>query len=193
MIKSLKQFTKTRSEMVRGMAVAVGLAAVLALPGTGFAQNETPKAGGVLKIAHSTRIATMNVLNLSGPAEYPAIDMLYSGLTRIGMDNHPHPDLAESWSANSDATVFDFKLGEVGFALVIAWILFRLLRMFFDLFLDSWRSPAHDPTDLILGKLISLLFYGTLLLALTAISVTYLMLLIIEDPVESLSQFFPPP
>ena len=89
-------------------------------------------------------------------------------------------------------TVFDFKLGEVGFALVIAWILFRLLQMFFDLFLDSWRSPAHDSTDLILGKLISLLFYGTLLIALTAASVTYLMLLIIKNPVESLSQFFPP-
>ena len=89
-------------------------------------------------------------------------------------------------------TVFDFKLSKVGFALVIAWILYRLLQMFFDLFLDSWRRPARDSTDLILGKLISLLFYGTLLLALTAISVTYLMLLIIEDPVESLSQFFPP-
>ena len=89
-------------------------------------------------------------------------------------------------------TVFDFKLAEVGFALVIAWILFRLLQMFFDLFLDSWRSPAHDSTDLILGKLISLLFYGTLLIALTAASVTYLMLLIIKNPVESLSQFFPP-
>ena len=89
-------------------------------------------------------------------------------------------------------TVFDLKLGEVGFALVVAWILFRLLQMFFDLFLDSWHSPAHAFTDLILGKLISLLFYGTLLLALTAASVIYLMLLIIEDPVESLSQFFPP-
>ena len=89
-------------------------------------------------------------------------------------------------------TVFDFKLSGVGFALVIAWILYRLLQMFFDLFLDSWRSPAHDSTDLILGKLISLLFYGTLLLALTAASVTYLMLLIIKNPVESLSQFFPP-
>ena len=88
-------------------------------------------------------------------------------------------------------TVFDFNLGEVGFALVIVWILFRLLQMFFDLFLDSWRSPAHDSTDLILGKLISLLFYGTLLLALTAVSVAYVMLLIIEDPAESLSQFFP--
>ena len=89
-------------------------------------------------------------------------------------------------------TVFDFKPGEVGFALVIAWILFRLLQMFLDLFLDSWRRPAHDSTDLILGKLISLLFYGTLLLALTAASLTYLILLIIEDPVKSLSQFFPP-
>ena len=36
-------------------------------------------------------------------------------------------------------TVFEFKLGEVRFALVIAWILFRLLQMFFDLFLDICR------------------------------------------------------
>ena len=90
-------------------------------------------------------------------------------------------------------TVFDLKLTGVGLALVIAWVLYRLLQMFFDLFLGSWRSPAHDPTDLILGKLISLLFYGTLLLTLTAASVTYIMLLIIEDPAEWLSEFFPLP
>ena len=90
-------------------------------------------------------------------------------------------------------TVFDLKLSGVGFALVIAWVLYRLLQMFFDLFLDSWRSPAHDPTDLILGKLISLLFYGTLLLMLTAASVTYIILLIIEDPAEWLGEFFPLP
>tara|TARA_B100000949_G_scaffold167693_1_gene148110 strand:+ start:664 stop:1035 length:372 start_codon:yes stop_codon:yes gene_type:complete len=88
-------------------------------------------------------------------------------------------------------TVVDFKLSEVGLALVIAWVLYRLLQMFFDLFLDSWRSPAHDSTDLILGKLISLLFYGTLLLTLIAASVTYVMLLVITDPAEWLSLFFP--
>ena len=86
-------------------------------------------------------------------------------------------------------TVFDFKLSEVGFSLAIAWILYRLLHMFFDLFLDSWRSPAHGSTDLILGKLISLLFYGTLLLTVTAASVTYAVSLIIKDPAEWLSQF----
>lgn len=106
----MKKFNPKRREVTRGMVAALGLAAALALPGSGFAQNDTPKIGGVLKIAHSTRIATMNVLNLSGPAEYPAIDMLYSGLTRIGMDNRPAPDLAESWSANAEATEFLFKL-----------------------------------------------------------------------------------
>ena len=89
------------------------------------------------------------------------------------------------------STVVDFKLSEVGLALVIAWVLYRLLQMFFDLFLDSWRSPAHDSTDLILGKLISLLFYGTLLLTLIAACVTYVMLLVIADPAEWLSLFFP--
>ena len=84
-------------------------------------------------------------------------------------------------------TVFEFKFSEVGFALVIAWVLYRLLQMSFDLFLDSWRSPAHDSTDLILGKLISLLFYGTLLLTLTAVGVTYVMLLIIQDPTKWIS------
>ena len=88
-------------------------------------------------------------------------------------------------------TVFDLKLTEVGLSLVIAWVLYRLLQMLLDLFLGSWRSPAHDPTDLILGKLISLLFYGTLLLTLTAVGVTYMMLLIIQDPGKWFSQLFP--
>ena len=92
--------------------VLMGLAASTALPGMSFAQGATPVSGGTLKISHSTRIATLNVLSLSGPAEYPCIDMLYSGLTRTGLDNQPHPDLATEWSANDDATEFTFILRE---------------------------------------------------------------------------------
>ena len=88
-------------------------------------------------------------------------------------------------------TVFDFKLRQVGFALVIVWVLYRLLQMSFGLFLDSWQSPSHDSTDLILGKLISLLFYGTLLLTLTAFGATYVMLLILQDPAKWFNKFFP--
>ena len=90
--------------------VLMGLAATTALPSISFAQSGQPVSGGTLKISHSTRIATLNPLSLSGPAEYPCIDMLYSRLTRIGFDSQPHPDLAESWVASPDATEFTFTL-----------------------------------------------------------------------------------
>ncbi len=89
-------------------AVILGLAIAFVIPGLSFAQS--PKHGGTLKISHSTRIATLNVLQLSGPAEYPSVDMLYSGLTRIGPDNSPTPDLAMDWVGAEDGTVFTFNL-----------------------------------------------------------------------------------
>jgi len=89
----------------------LGMALALAVPALGAAQSD-PKMGGTLKVSHSTRIATLNVLSLSGPAEYPVIDMAYSGLTRIGPDSQPMPDLAESWEGSADATEFTFNLRE---------------------------------------------------------------------------------
>ena len=88
--------------------VLLGMALALAVPAIGAAQSD----GGTLKISHSTRIATLNPLSLSGPAEYPVIDMAYSGLTRIGLDSQPQPDLAESWKGSADATEFTFRLRE---------------------------------------------------------------------------------
>ena len=95
-------FSKLRRSVLFSMALA------LALPTFGAAQSN----GGTLKISHSTRIATLNPLSLSGPAEYPVIDMAYSGLTRIGPDSQPMPDLAKSWEGSPDATEFTFRLHE---------------------------------------------------------------------------------
>ncbi len=89
-------------------SVLLCMALALALPTFGAAQSN----GGTLKISHSTRIATLNPLSLSGPAEYPVIDMAYSGLTRIGPDSQPMPDLAKSWEGSPDATEFTFHLRE---------------------------------------------------------------------------------
>lgn len=102
----MTQFTVSRRGVMIGMT-ALGMS-----PSLGLAQSAEPKRGGTLKISHSTRIATLNPLILSGPAEYPSIDMLYSGLTRMGPDNLPKPDLAESWEADADARGFTFKLRE---------------------------------------------------------------------------------
>ncbi len=97
--------------MANRRQVVIGLAAASAVPTVGFAQSGTPTYGGTLKISHSTRIATLNVMQLSGPAEYPCVDMLYSGLTRIEPGrNSAGPDLATSWEANEDATQFTYNL-----------------------------------------------------------------------------------
>jgi peptide/nickel transport system substrate-binding protein len=91
--------------------VVIGMAAATAIPAISSAKSMTPKSGGVLKISHSTRIATLNVMKLSGPAEYPCVDMLYSGLTRIAPGNNAaDPDLATDWEANEDASEFTFNL-----------------------------------------------------------------------------------
>ena len=101
----MKEFKPNRREIV------IGLAAASTVPGLGLAQSMTPEMGGTLKISHSTRIATLNVMKLSGPAEYPCVDMLYSGLTRIAPGNNAaDPDLATGWEANNDATEFTFSL-----------------------------------------------------------------------------------
>lgn len=87
-----------------------GLAGAAALPGALQAQTATPKTGGLLKISHSTRIAQLNVLQLSGPSEYLAVDMIYSGLTRLDPNMTPQPELAISWTAAPDAKAFTFRL-----------------------------------------------------------------------------------
>jgi peptide/nickel transport system substrate-binding protein len=95
--------------MVKRRHVIMGLAATTALPRMGLAQS-APKRGGTLRISHSNRIATLNVMTNSGVGEYPVMDMVYSGLTRIGLNNTVLNDLAESWEANDDATEFVFHL-----------------------------------------------------------------------------------
>ena len=99
------------SFMMTRRGVMMTTAAAMAMPRLSLAQGDA-KMGGTLKISHSTRIAMLNPLSLSGPAEYPVIDMVYSGLTRIGPDNLPMADLAESWEGSEDAKTFTYKLRE---------------------------------------------------------------------------------
>ena len=89
--------------------VLSGIAAAAALPSSAMAQP-APKRGGVLKVSVSTRTTSLNPLQISGPSEYIAIDMLYSGLLRMGADMKPAPDLALGYTSDADAKVFTFRL-----------------------------------------------------------------------------------
>ena len=90
-------------------AVIGGVAASMALPLAATAQP-APKRGGTLRISVSNRTASLNPLQISGPSEYIAADMLFSGLLRMGLDMKPAPDLALDYTADADAKVFTYRL-----------------------------------------------------------------------------------
>ncbi len=133
--------------------VVFGLAAAATIPALRFAQAGTPKRGGTLKISHSTRIATLNVMQLSGPAEYPCVDMLYSGLTRIAPGkNAADPDLATGWDANDDATVFTFNLRPgVTFHDGTPFTSADVVATFRAILDPDFGSPARSVLDMIEG------------------------------------------
>ena len=64
----------------------------------------------VLKISVATRTTSLNPLQISGPSEYIAIDLLYSGLLRMAPDMTAQPDLALGFTSDPAAKVFTFTL-----------------------------------------------------------------------------------
>ncbi|MBI1773906.1 MAG: ABC transporter substrate-binding protein [Proteobacteria bacterium] len=92
------------------LAAAGGLAAGWALWRPSQPWAATPRPGGTLRVSVSVRCTTINPLNHSSLSEYMASEMLYSGLTRLELNMAPVGDLAQSWTANGDATEFVFKL-----------------------------------------------------------------------------------
>jgi peptide/nickel transport system substrate-binding protein len=102
-----RDFLKT-SALV-GMA---GVAFSVGMPLTGWAQDATPKAGGVLRLGltgagsgDSYDPGTWN--NAFLLVGFPAV---YNTLVEIDTDGSALPELAEGWETSSDAKVWTFKL-----------------------------------------------------------------------------------
>ena len=86
------------------LRTGVGLGA-LALAGPAWAQA-APRRGGVLRISVDQAAAKLNPLLTRVNPEYLLAELLYSGLTRLGTDMTPEPDLAESWTISPDGLMW---------------------------------------------------------------------------------------
>ncbi len=86
--------------------IAVGVAALLLPLGTALAEPS-----GTLRQAHDLGFGTNSSLDPSSQGRvFAMIDKVMNRLVRPGLDGVPQPDLAESWSASDDATVWTFNL-----------------------------------------------------------------------------------
>jgi peptide/nickel transport system substrate-binding protein len=95
-----------RREVLAGAGLAASAAV---LPRAAFAQT-TPRRGGILRVSVDQAVARLNPLLTRVNPEYLVAEMLYSGLTRLGGDMTPLPDLALSWASNPELTQWTFRL-----------------------------------------------------------------------------------
>jgi peptide/nickel transport system substrate-binding protein len=101
-----------RRSFIAGVTAAAGLSA---LPWR-FARAETPKSGGVLKVAYASDIHSGRfTLNREGPPGYETFwvsNNIHNQLVTLGADYKVTPDLAQSWESLADGTEYVFKLHE---------------------------------------------------------------------------------
>jgi peptide/nickel transport system substrate-binding protein len=91
------------------LAGSAALGSELLMPRVCFAQPRA-KRGGTLRISVDQAMAKLNPLLMRVNPEYLVGEMLYSGVTRLGADMTPLPDLAEAWTASPDLVEWTFKL-----------------------------------------------------------------------------------
>jgi len=101
-----------RRSFIAGVTAAAGLSA---LPWR-FAQAETPKSGGMLKVAYASDIHSGRfTLNREGPPGYETFwvsNNIHNQLVTLGPDYKVTPDLAQSWEILGNGTEYVFKLHE---------------------------------------------------------------------------------
>lgn len=96
------------TKLTRRAALALS-AAALSLSLTGTAQAD-PTPGGNLRVSVNITPQVLNPMLVRTNPEYMIAEMLYSGLTTLGDDMTAQPDLATSWTANSDASEWTFTI-----------------------------------------------------------------------------------
>lgn len=99
--------TLTRRALLRASAAALAL--TYALPA--FADSHAVP-GGTLRVSVNITPQVLNPMLVRTNPEYMIAEMLYSGLTTLGLDMTAQPDLATAWSANDDATEWTFTIRE---------------------------------------------------------------------------------
>lgn len=93
-----------RSMLAVVAAAMIGLAAGAAGPATA--------AEGTLRVGFVDPPQGMDPALAVVGASHQAIDLIYSGLTKLDKDAVPQPDLAESWTLDEAGTTYVFKLRE---------------------------------------------------------------------------------
>lgn len=103
-----------RRDFLKGSAAAglVAAAFSMGLPFGAFAQEATPKPGGVLRLglAGGSTTDSLDPGSWSDTFTFVGFSAVYNTLSEIAVDGTAIPELAESWESSPDARIWTFKL-----------------------------------------------------------------------------------
>lgn len=107
--------TLNRRQLLGGL---LGATATLSLAACGAppldlperAASGTAKAGATMRIARPAASAAETLDPASSLSAYEYLGAIYNRVVRLDREGTTVPDLATDWSANADATVWDFRL-----------------------------------------------------------------------------------
>ena len=105
-----------RNMMIKSAAAAAGVTAmtaagpILRQSSSAFAQDATPKTGGILRMGMQSDPSALDPQLQSLTAIWHVVEHIYSNLTAILPDMSVTPDLAESWDISDDGIVYTFNL-----------------------------------------------------------------------------------
>ena len=96
-----------------GCAIGVFLLVFCLLAGPGMAGSESPKYGGVFKLATHQDIPTLDCMMTSADVPYEVGGHIFETLVQyITADGQIAPELADSWTVSKDNLKFTFKIRE---------------------------------------------------------------------------------
>ncbi|VVN47108.1 ABC transporter substrate-binding protein [Pseudomonas fluorescens] len=103
-----------RRDFLKGSAAAglVAAAFSMGLPFGAFAQETTPKPGGVLRLglAGGSTTDSLDPGSWSDTFTFVGFAAVYNTLSEIAVDGTAIPELAERWESSPDARIWTFKL-----------------------------------------------------------------------------------
>jgi peptide/nickel transport system substrate-binding protein len=108
------EFSFPRRDFLKYSAAAAAVAGAfsMGLPFGAFAEETTPKAGGVLRLglAGGSTTDSKDPGSWADTFTFVGFSAVYNTLTEIAVDGTAIPELAESWTSTPDARIWTFKI-----------------------------------------------------------------------------------
>ena len=88
-------------------------------------------------------------------------------------------------------TLLDLHPLQMLFVVFLLWLVYRITRMFLEIFVESWNAHGPGTWDKFTARVITLVLYGGILTLVIAVALFFLLALSVEDPVGHLSFILP--